>query len=118
MALKIGEEQYKAIEVETIRRQLKEIVSGYADEIESEDPDLAKRIRSLDKETCLALFKDIYNLTSDPYYQKALLALIVSTGVNIFRADEFSYIMNHPFLCGDAKARHIVLSSLSILKKP
>jgi hypothetical protein len=117
MTLKIRQEQYNILESQTIRRKLKAIVLTYANELELKDPDLANRIRSLDEQFCLTQLTNIYNVTQDRFYQRALLALLVSTGVAIFDREEFTYILQHPFLSGDAKVRHILLSGLSLSKR-
>ena len=78
---------------------------------------MAERIRSLDEETRLSVFTKIYNLTSVRDYQRALLALFADTKVDIFKEEEFAFIINHSFLSGDAKARHIILSCLNIKGK-
>jgi hypothetical protein len=116
MMLKIGKEQFINIQLEYRKAQRRILVIEYTNEIKSHDPQLAEQIRSMDKEVVLNLFNNIYNLTSDKYYQRALLALLISTKVNIFELPEFSYIIHHPFLIGDAKARHIIFSSI-ITKK-
>ena len=74
------------------------------------------RIRSLDEQFCLTQLTNIYNVTQDRFYQRALLALLVSTGVDIFDREEFTYILQHPFLSGDAKIAHFAFRFKSIEK--
>ena len=112
--LQFSQKQFDDLESKVIPNQLKQMVLDYANEIESEDADLADRIRSLDEETSLSIFTKIYNLTSIRDYQRTLLALFADTEVDIFQQEEFAFIINHSFLSGDAKARHIILSCINI----
>lgn len=113
MAFIVTQDQYELLKIKNAENQLFSLFTEYTNEIGEQDDDLATRIRTMPGPQKLPLFTNIYNLTTDRYSQIALLAIIVSTGVDIFKFDQFSYILDHPYLNGDAKARHIIISCLS-----
>jgi hypothetical protein len=112
--LELRRDQLERLEQATARRQLWRIVQEYAGEIEPVDPALAQRLRGLDESWCDEHFRKIYDLTPDRLYQRALLAITVDTGTDVFAHPEFEYILGHRFLTGTAKARHIVESVVAI----
>ena len=116
MTIQIREEQYKVLEAEATRWQLKSIILDYTEQIESVDKVLADKIRRTDENISLKYMQNVYDLTSVEQYQIALFVLMIDTGIDVFEHEEFSYIIHHSFLCGNAKARHIILSCTNILE--
>ncbi|MCF0043637.1 hypothetical protein [Dyadobacter fanqingshengii] len=112
MALVIKNDQLGQLDKQIVNAKIEEIFLEYVADIREHDIVLSDQIFNMDKKKRFSIFRSIYDLTTDIYYQKALLAIIVSSGLNIFEQREFRYILGHQFLSGDSKARHIVISSL------
>ncbi len=115
--LQIRRHQYERLERATLERQAREIANRFAQEVEERDPNLAARTLSYSRGDDIKFLDRLLNLTNIEQYQKFLLFTFIHTGINFFEEDEFKYILDHPLLSGNAKARHIAASSFSILQR-
>ena len=110
----ISQEQYKRLEQDAMDRQAREIGRRFASEIQAIDPQLAGQVLAYVNSTNIEFLDRLLSLTTIEQHQQFLLFLFVQTGVDIFNEPEFGYILEHPLLSGNAKARHIALSAYSI----
>jgi hypothetical protein len=115
--MQIRQGQYEQLERATLERQAREIANRFAQEIEERDPDLAARTLSYSRSDDIEFLDRLLNLTNIEQYQKCLLFIFLHTGINFFEEDLFRYILDHRLLSGNAKARHICVSSFSILER-
>ncbi|HXQ71403.1 MAG TPA: hypothetical protein VN844_12990 [Pyrinomonadaceae bacterium] len=114
--MQIRQHQYEQLTQATLERQAREIAIRFAQEVEEHDPDLAARTLSYSRGDEIEFLDRLLNLTNVEQYQKCLLFIFLQTGINFFREDLFKYILDHPLLSGNAKARHIAVSSFVILE--
>jgi len=114
--LKIRNNQFEQLEKATSERQAREIAKKFAHEIEKHDTNLAARILKYSQGYDLEFLDRLLTLTNIEQYQKFLLFTFIQTGINFFENNEFKYILDHPLLSDNAKARHISLSSFIIMQ--
>ena len=114
--LTIRAEQYERLDRSAIERQTREIARRFAQEVEDRDQDLAARTMHYSRGENIEFLDRLLRLTNIEQYQKFLLFAFLQTGIDFFEEDEFRYILDHPFLSGNAKARHLAVSGFAILQ--
>jgi hypothetical protein len=108
--------QFAAIEHANEKRVLDESLWVFENDMRPVDPRLAEDIATYRQAGNMDIFKRILALTNNGDYERALLAMTLQTDIDFTTDKNFSYIIKHPALSGNTKARHIILMAVAMKK--
>jgi len=112
----IRADQYERLDSAILEQQTRKIARRFAKEVEDKDRDLAARTLHYSRDQNIDSLDRLRRLTNREQYQKFLLFAFLQTGIDFSEEDEFRYILDHPLLSGNAKARHLAVSGFAILQ--
>lgn len=98
--------QFEAIEEQ---RALEDGLRRFETDLVGEDPELHGQVEAYRQTHEWSMWLRIVTLTSIGLYQRSLLAICLQSGMDVTTDPTFAYIVDHPALSGNTKARHIIL---------
>lgn len=113
--LKFTESHVSYFDRVTNDRVARQTLRSFAAELGELDPPMAQRLLDFANAEDLSAFHRIVALTQVAAYQRALTCILLATGRDATADENFAYLMSDPFLSGNAKARHLILSANAAL---
>jgi hypothetical protein len=95
-------------------RVLFDALVDFEHDMRPQDPKLANDIAAYRNAGNMDIFQRIIDLTDIGSYQRALLAMVLQTGIDVTSDPNFSYILRQPTLSGNTKARHLILMAVAM----
>lgn len=111
---RISDEQFKAFEEHEVKRSIKASLVKFENDTKLSDPKLAEDIASYRRAGDTDIFQRIIKLTDIGAYQRTLLAMVLQSGIDVTTDQNFEYLVKHPALSGNTKARHLILMAVAL----
>jgi hypothetical protein len=114
--MKFSTAQFALIEERYAQRVFDDALTVFERDTRPTDPKLADDIEAYRVAGDFDVFRRITELTNIGAYQRALLAMSLQSGIDFTTDENFGYIVKHPALSGNTKARHIILMAVAMKK--
>lgn len=109
MAFVVSNTQFAQMEAHAADREMRAVLTGWAVEMDTIDPVAAQHLRAYHDGEDYTMLQRIADLTSLEAYQKQILLLTLSSGMDFTTHPSFAYLRTQPYMTGNTKARHIIL---------
>ncbi|WP_227271506.1 hypothetical protein [Roseobacter weihaiensis] len=111
--MRFSRSQFAAFEELEENRSLETGLRAFEVDLANEDPTLRRQVTAYRQTGDWKMWHRVVTLTDNGLYQRGLLALCLQRGIDIATDQNFAYIIQHPALRGNTKARHIILMAMA-----
>lgn len=111
--MKFSTAQFAQFEALEQRRALENGLRLFEADLANEDTKLQNQVATYRKADDWAMWHRIVTLTDLGLYQRGLLAICLQSGIDVTTDPGFAYIITHPALSGNTKARHVILMAMA-----
>ncbi len=112
--MQISKAQFATIDAHYLRSSLEDSLIDFENDMKPTDQKLADDIATYRRAGNMDIFQRIIALTNIGAYERALLAMILQSGIDFTTDKNFDYIIKNPALSGNTKARHIILMAVAM----